>query len=72
MPGMVHVYVGDVDEAYQRALDAGATSVRAPEDQFYGDRNAGVKDRCGNQWWISTHKEDLTADEIAKRAAGKH
>ena len=46
----------DADAAYQRALDAGATSLEAPVDQFYGDREAGVKDPTGNVWWIATHK----------------
>jgi PhnB protein len=38
-----------------------------PADQFYGDRSAGVKDQFGNRWWIATHKEDLSKEEIAKR-----
>jgi PhnB protein len=54
MPGMIHVYVGDVDSTYERALQAGATSLREPADQRYGDRVAGVKDQFGNQWWIAT------------------
>jgi PhnB protein len=68
MPCTVHVYVTDVDAAYRRALRAGAVSLREPADQFYGDRNAGVTDAGGNRWWISTHKEDLSPDEIARRA----
>jgi uncharacterized glyoxalase superfamily protein PhnB len=68
MPAMVHVYVPDVDAAYERALRAGATSQRAPENQFYGDRSAGVKDAGGNLWWIATHKEDVPPDELARRA----
>jgi uncharacterized glyoxalase superfamily protein PhnB len=40
----------------------------APADQFYGDRSAGVKDPVGNRWWIATHKEDLSPEELAKRA----
>ena len=68
MPATVHVYVNDVDAVYRRAVRAGAESVREPADQFYGDRNAGVKDAGGNQWWISTHKEDLSPEEIERRA----
>jgi uncharacterized glyoxalase superfamily protein PhnB len=68
MPATIHVYVPDVDASYRRAVAAGATSVREPADQFYGDRNAGVKDHAGNQWWIATHKEDLTPEEIQRRA----
>ncbi len=67
MPGMLHLYVEDVDAVYQRALDCGATSIRGPEDQFYGDRSAGVKDVCGNQWWIATHIEDVPPEELRRR-----
>ena len=48
MPAMIHLYVDDCDATYERALAAGGTSVREPEDQFYGDRNAGVRDSAGN------------------------
>jgi PhnB protein len=53
--GSVYVYVPDVDAAYQRALQLGATSLAEPADKLYGDRNAGVKDSFGNTWWIGTH-----------------
>lgn len=56
IPTALHVYVPDADAVYQRALAAGATSVEEPVDQFYGDREAGVKDPTGNVWWIATHK----------------
>lgn len=56
MPTALHVYVPDADAVYLRALEAGATSVEEPVDQFYGDREAGVKDPTGNIWWIATHK----------------
>ncbi|HEY6230983.1 MAG TPA: VOC family protein [Pyrinomonadaceae bacterium] len=56
IPTALHVYLPDADAAYQRALDAGATSLEAPVDQFYGDREAGVKDPTGNVWWVATHK----------------
>ncbi|MGH9912813.1 MAG: VOC family protein [Nitrososphaeraceae archaeon] len=65
----IHLYVENCDATYQRALEAGATSSMQPADQFYGDRSAGVKDQFGNQWWISTHKEDLSKEEITKRMA---
>jgi PhnB protein len=68
MPGMIHLYVDDVDTTYQRALQAGATSLREPEDQFYGDRSAGVRDAFGNVWWIATHKEDVSPEEMKRRA----
>ena len=66
---MVYVYVPDVDAAYARAVAAGATSIRPPTDEFYGDRSGGVKDAWGNQWWMATHKETLTPEEVARRAA---
>jgi len=68
MPSMIHLYVTDADVVYKQALAAGGTSVMEISDQFYGDRSGGVKDSSGNLWWISTHKEDLSADEIAKRS----
>lgn len=55
-PTALHLYVPDADAVYQRALEAGATSLEEPVDQFYGDREAGVKDPTGNVWWIATHK----------------
>jgi len=69
MPGMLHLYVPDADASYKRALQAGATSLREPADQFYGDRSAGVKDAFGNQWWLATHIEDVAPEEMQKRAA---
>jgi uncharacterized glyoxalase superfamily protein PhnB len=53
-PGSIHLYVEDVDAAYQRALQAGATSLYAPMDQPYGDRDCGVQDVGGNQWFLGT------------------
>ena len=67
MPTMLHLYVEDMDTLYQRALQAGATSLRQPVDEFYGDRIGGVKDPFGNQWWIATHIEDVSPEELARR-----
>lgn len=53
MPTTLHLVADDVDATYAHALAAGATSLRAPEDQPYGWRNAGVQDASGNRWWIS-------------------
>jgi len=68
MPCMIYLYLEDTDAAYERALEAGATSLRAPTDMFYGDRNAAVTDRVGNQWWIATHVEDVPPEEMQRRA----
>ncbi len=55
-PGALHLYVEDVDAVYARAIQAGATSLMAPTDQEYGDRDAAIKDVGGNHWYIGTHK----------------
>jgi len=68
LPGGVYLYVPDTDAAYKKALAAGATSVMEPSNQFYGDRNGGVKDAFGNFWWIGTRIEDVSADELQRRA----
>ena len=67
MPGNLYVYVEDVDMVYKRALDAGATSVSQPTNQFYGDRSASVKDPMGNIWGIATHVEDPSPEEMQRR-----
>ena len=68
-PCSLYLYVEDVDAVYQRAIQAGGTSVREPSDQFYGDRTGGVIDPCGNYWGIATHVEDVSHEEMAKRFA---
>jgi uncharacterized glyoxalase superfamily protein PhnB len=68
-PCTLHLYVEDVDAVYQRAIQAGGTSVREPADQFYGDRSGGVIDPCGNYWGIATHIDDVSPEEMAKRFA---
>jgi len=52
----IHLYVPDCDVVYQKALQAGATSMDEPRDQEYGERSAGVKDPAGNYWYIATHQ----------------
>ena len=66
---MIHLYMPDADASYKRALAAGATSVREPADQFYGDRSGGVRDEFGNYWYIATHVEDVTPEEMDRRMA---
>jgi len=63
----LYVYVPYTDATYQRALAAGATSLREPVDQFYGDRSGGVKDAWGISWWLATHKKDVSTAEMEKR-----
>jgi PhnB protein len=69
MACMLYHYVTDVDSVFKKAVQAGGKVVKEPEDQFYGDRSGGVTDPSGNQWWIATHKEDLSMEEMNKRAA---
>lgn len=65
----IHLYVEDVDAVFSRALDAGAKVMKPVEDQFYGDRMGTLKDPFGHVWFIGTHKENLTPQEIQDRAA---
>ncbi len=67
-PCMLHIYITDVDEAFNRAVKAGAKVVRALENQFYGDRSALVADANDISWNLSTHVEDVTPAEMQKRA----
>ena len=71
MPSGFYLYVPDTDAAYQAALAAGGISTLEPADQFYGDRNAGVQDPWGNNWWIATHIEDVDDAEIQRRMAAR-
>ena len=68
MPMNLHMYVDDVDSMYRRAIAAGAVSVREPTTTFYGDRSAGVKDPGGNNWWLACQVEDVSSEELTRRA----
>ena len=67
MPCSIYLYVTDCDAVYQRALENGGVSVFDIMDLPSGERYGGVKDPCGNIWWIATHVEDLTPEEQEKR-----
>lgn len=67
MPCAIYLYVDDTDATYDRAMAAGAESLMEPSDQYYGDRNAGVMDEAGNYWWIATHIEDVSPEEMERR-----
>jgi len=64
----LHVYVEDVDALFAQAVEEGATVVKPVQDQFYGDRNGTLEDPFGHVWFLASHKEDLTPEEINKRA----
>lgn len=66
-PAMLHIYTEDCDLVFKRAVEAGATPEREPSDQFYGDRNASVRDGFGNTWFMSTHIEDVSPQEMQRR-----
>ena len=67
-PASFWLYVDDSDALFKRAVDEGATIQMPIDDQFWGDRAGAVADPAGYTWWISTRTEDLTQDEIRKRA----
>lgn len=65
----LHLYVDNVDARFARAIQAGAEMVNAVQDQFYGDRSGTLRDPYGIVWFMASHKEDLTPEEIQQRAA---
>jgi PhnB protein len=69
-PVSVMLYVPDVDKVVDRAVKAGAKLEKPVADQFYGDRNGTIHDPFGHVWTVSTHKEDVSPEEMQRRAAG--
>ena len=63
------IYVDDCDAIFKQAIDAGGTEVKPLQDQFYGDRSGTLTDPFGHVWTVSTHKEDVSSEEIEKRLA---
>lgn len=68
-PVTIHLYVDDVDATFARAVEAGATALQEPEDQFYGDRSGQFEDPWGHRWNIASHVEDVDPDEMQRRMA---
>lgn len=68
-PIKLHLYVKDVDAAFSRATEAGCTVTFPLMDQFWGDRYGQVRDPFGFEWAIATHREDVSPEELKKRAA---
>lgn len=68
-PVSIMVYVEDVDATFAKALQHGATELRAVENQFYGDRSGSFEDPFGHLWHIATHVEDVSPEEMEKRMA---
>ena len=69
-PVTLSVYVEDVDSVVDRAVKAGAKMLRPVEEKFYGDRAGQFEDPFGHRWSVATHVEDMSPEEMAKRAAG--
>ena len=67
-PVSLMIYVEDVDSVFNRALMAGATVMEAVQDKFYGDRIGSLTDPFGHVWHVSTHKEDVSFEELQRRA----
>ena len=67
-PVTLSVYVEDVDAVFAKAIAAGARELRAVEDQFYGDRSGQLEDPFGHRWNVATHVEDVSEEEMARRA----
>jgi uncharacterized glyoxalase superfamily protein PhnB len=67
MPAQLYLYVPDCDAMFKQAVAAGATSVQEPQTQVYGDRHGCVRDANGNLWWLATHVEDVSEEEIERR-----
>ena len=68
-PVTISLYVNDADAVYNQAVSAGARPTMPVADQFWGDRYGQLQDPFGHIWAVATHKEDLTPDEMGKRAA---
>lgn len=68
-PVSLYLYVEDVDKAFHRATAAGATVTMPVADMFWGDRGGQLTDPFGHKWFLATHMEDVTQDELQKRAA---
>ena len=66
-PMSFYLYVPDVDAMYKSAVTAGGKSLQEVTTQFYGDRSGGVEDPQGNYWWIATHVEDVSPEEMGRR-----
>lgn len=67
-PVTLHLYVADVDAAWERALAAGAIGAMPPADMFWGDRFAALSDPFGHSWSLATHVRDVSEEEMMQGA----
>jgi PhnB protein len=63
----LHLHVDDADALIERAVQAGATLVMAPQDQFYGERGGRVRDPFGHEWLIGHEIEQVSPEEMQRR-----
>lgn len=63
----IHLHVEDVDAMTKQAVQAGATMVMEPKDQFYGERSSKVLDPFGHEWLLGSHIEDVSPEEMQRR-----
>lgn len=70
-PVSIMLYVPDVDAVFARSVEAGATVERELANQFYGDRTGGIIDPFGHWWYLATHIENVSPDEMKKRMAAQ-
>jgi PhnB protein len=68
-PVSLMLYVEDVDATFKRAVEKGAKALQEPEDKFYGDRSGTIDDPFGHRWTLSSHVEDVSPEEMERRAA---
>lgn len=68
-PVAVLLYVEDADAVFRQAVEAGAKEDRPMKDQFYGDRMGSVVDPFGHRWFVATHQEDVSPEEMKRRMA---
>ena len=71
-PVSLMIYVDDVDTIFKQAITAGGEQLKPLQDQFYGDRSGSLKDPFGHVWHVATHIEDVSPEEMDKRAAAAH
>ena len=71
-PVSLMIYVEDVDTVFKQAIAAGGKEQRPVKDQFYGDRSGTLEDPFGHVWHVATHKEDVSAEEMERRAKASH
>jgi len=63
----IHLHVSDVDQAFERAVSAGASVVVPLKNQFWGERIAIVRDPFGHEWLLGGHLESVTPEEMQSR-----